>query len=197
MSQEVKLSISLMEQAIEKVSERAHMTREREIKRIIEALLFSSGEAISIEKIKEVVQTSYPIRSREIEELIEELCQEYREQQRAFQIEQIAGGFLLRTSPEMYPFLEHFYMDKRGEKLSKAATEVLAIIAFRNPITKREIEKIRGVDCSGTMAALLERGLIEPVGRKEAPGRPMQYGVTKQFLQHFGLKNLQELTVHA
>lgn len=191
MSQE----LNLIEQVIERVSERKHLSREREIKRIIEALLFASSEAISLSKLKDIIGITYPIRSRELEALIEELKQEYRKEERAFQIDQIAGGYLLRTLPHMHPYIEELHQDRRGEKLSHAATEVLAIIAFRSPITRREIEKLRGVDCTATIAALVERGLIETVGRKEAPGKPLQYGVTKQFLQHFGLNDLKELAL--
>lgn len=187
--------VNLIEQAIEKVSERTHVTREKEIKRIIEALLFASSEPILLEKLREVIATTYPIRSREVERLVGELSHEYQQQQHAFQIDHLAGGYLLRTISSMRPYIEQLYQDRRGEKLSHAATEVLAVVAYKSPITRREIEKLRGVDCSGTLASLLERGLIEPVGRKEAPGRPLQYGVTKQFLQHFGLKNVQELTL--
>jgi len=191
MSQE----LNLIEQVIETVSERRHQNRDHEIKRILEALLFSTSEAVPLEKLREVITAAYPIKSRELEKLIEELAQDYKREGRAFQIDEIAGGYLLRTAPPMRPYVEQLYQDRRGEKLSQAATEVLAVVAFRSPITRREIEKIRGVDCSGTVAALIERGLIEPVGRKEAPGRPLQYGVTKQFLQHFGLKDLSALTV--
>jgi segregation and condensation protein B len=191
MSQE----LNLIEQAIEKVSKHAFSNRDQEIKRIIEALLFSSSEAISLDKLREVINSSYPVKSREVAKLLEELSQEYKRESRAFQIDEIAGGYLLRTAPYMRPYVELLYQDRRGEKLSQAATEVLAVVAFRSPITRREIEKIRGVDCSGTIASLLERGLIELVGRKETPGRPVQYGVTKQFLQHFGLKDLKAFTV--
>ncbi|MCH9625101.1 MAG: Segregation and condensation protein B [Chlamydiales bacterium] len=186
--------LNLIEQAIETVAERSYNTLDREIKQIVEALLFSSSEAIPLQKIKDIVQTAYPIRTRELKELIEALAQEYKEEQRAFQIDEIAGGYLLRTNSTMRPFIEKLLSDRRGEKLSVAATEILAVIAYRSPITRREIEKIRGVDCSGTVAALVERGLIQAIGRKEAPGRPMQFGITKLFLQHFGLKDLQDLS---
>lgn len=188
--------LNLIEQSIETVAERTHLTKEQEIKQILEALLFSSSEALSLTKMKEVINVAYPIRTSEIKKMITELSQEYRDQKRAFKIDEIAGGYLLRTLPHMRPFLEKLLSDRRGEKLSQAATEVLAVIAYRGPITRREIEKIRGVDCSGTVYALVERGLIEAVGRKEAPGRPMQYGTTKLFLQHFGLKDETELAQH-
>lgn len=188
-------ALNLIEQAIEKVAERSSPTREQEIKRIVEALLFASNEALSLEKIKDIITASFPIRSRDLEKLIDTLAQEYRKEGRAFQIDQVAGGYLLRTTPQMRPYIELLHQDRRGEKLSTAATEVLAIVAYRSPITRREIEKLRGVDCSGVVAALIERELIEPVGRKEAPGRPLQFGITKRFLQHYGLKDLQELMI--
>lgn len=186
--------LNLIESAIEKVSERSHQNRHREIKRILEALLFSSSEAVPLEKLREVISATYPIRSRELANLLDELGEEYNQEGRGFQLDQIAGGYLLRTTCQMRPYVEQLHQDRRGEKLSQAATEVLAVVAFRSPITRREIEKIRGVDCSGTVAALLERGLIEPVGRRETPGKPIEYGVTKQFLQHFGLKDLKSLS---
>lgn len=189
--------LNFIEEAIEKVAMRNQFTREQEIKRIIEALLFASTNALALEKLREIINLTYPIRSREVEELIEELAHEYKKEKRAFQIDFIAEGYLLRTSPELSEHVEKLFHDRRGEKLSQAAREVLAIVAYRSPITRREIENLRGVDCSGTVISLVERGLIEAVGRKDAPGRPLQYGITKQFLQHFGLKDLSDLTATA
>lgn len=186
-------ALNLIESTLEKVAQKAHPTREQEIKRIIEALLFASGDALPLEKIREVVNTTFPVRSKEIKQCIDLLTQEYRAQKRAFQVDYLAGGYLLRTDPDMRYYIEQLFQDRRGEKLSNAAAEVLAIIAYKGPITRREIEKLRGVDCSGTMASLTQRGLIEGVGRKEAPGRPLQYGVTPMFLQHFGISNAEEL----
>lgn len=188
------MSLNLLEDTFETTAERSHSTRDREMKRIIEALLFASSEPLPLQKLKEVIQTHYPVRSGELKKLIETLSQEYENEGHAFQIAEIGGGYLLRTVEEMRPFLDVLHQDRRGDKLSRAATEVLAIIAYRQPITRREMEEIRGVDCSGTVISLMERGLIEPIGRKEAPGRPIQYGVTKQFLQYFGLKDLEDLT---
>lgn len=187
------MSLNLLEDSFETTTKRTFSTREREIKRIIEAVLFASNEPIALQKIKEIIQTQYPIRSQELQKLIQTLQQEYENEGHAFEICEVAGGYLLRTIEQMRPFLELLYSDRRSEKLSQAATEVLAIIAYRQPITRREMEAIRGVDCSGVVISLVERGLIEPVGRKEAPGRPIQYGITKRFLQHFGLNDLNEL----
>lgn len=187
------MSLNFLEKTVAKTDKRSHHTRDREIKQILEALLFSSHEAISLAKFKEIISISFPIQIKEIEETLQELKQEYLKEGRAFQIDEIGGGYLLRTIEEMHPYIELLHQDRRGEKLSRAATEVLAIIAYRQPITRREIEDLRGVDSSGTVTSLLERGLIEPVGRKETLGRPVQFGITKLFLQHFGLKDLQEL----
>lgn len=188
------MSLNLLEETFETTTERTHSTRDREIKRIIEALLFASSEPLPLHKLKEVIQTHYPIRSNELREMIANLSQEYKNEGHAFQITEVGEGFLLQTVKEMHPYVEQLHLDRRGEKLSRPATEVLAIIAYRQPITRREMEQIRGVDCSGTVVSLVERGLIEPVGRKEAPGRPIQYGTTKQFLQHFGLKSIEDFT---
>lgn len=162
-------------------------------KRIIEALLFASNEPLPFKKIHEVVDTFHEFKPRIIRDLILELQQEYLSQQRAFRLVEIAQGFLLRTCEEYGPFLEALHRNKRTEKLTQASAEVLAIIAYRQPITRPQIEAIRGVDCSGIVQNLLERQLIEPVGKLEAPGRPTLYSITKDFLKHFGLRDLEEL----
>ena len=162
-------------------------------KRIIEALLFACSDPLSFTKIREVVDTFEPLKPRILRDLIIELQQEYLSQQRSYRIEEIADGFLLRTCEEYSPFIDLLYRNKRSEKLSQASAEVLAIIAYKQPITRPQIEAIRGVDCSGIIQNLLERQLIEPTGRLEAPGRPTLYGTTKDFLQHFGLRDTQEL----
>ncbi len=163
------------------------------LKRVIEALLFTSADPLPLAKIREVTDTILPLRPRQLRELLDELKQEYIAQQRAFKLEEIAQGYVLRTHEEYASYLELFYKQKRGEKLSPASTEVLAIIAYRQPITKPQIDAIRGVDSSGTLAQLIERELVEPVGKLEGPGRPNLYGTTKEFLKHFGLKDLNEL----
>ena len=99
----------------------------------------------------------------------------------------------MRTCEEYSPFVDLIHRNKRTEKLSQASAEVLAIIAYRQPITRPQIEAIRGVDSSGILQNLLERQLIEPTGKLEAPGRPTLYGTTKDFLQHFGLRSAEEL----
>lgn len=187
----MRQEINLFEQQLEVVKQE-HTPRQM-IKKIIEGLLFASNEPLLLQKIKEIVETKYSVRSKEILELIYELQQDYHKNQHAMQIDEIAGGFLLRSSADLSPFIELLLKERRSEKLSKAAMEVLAIITYRSPITRSAIESIRGVDCSGALYSLLDRNLIEITGRLEVPGRPCQYGVTKKFLQHFGLNDTREL----
>ncbi len=163
------------------------------LKRVMEALLFASHDPLPLAKLREITDTILPLRPRDLRQMLDELKQDYLTQQRAFRLEEIAQGYVLRTYEEYAPYLDQLYRQRRGEKLSYASTEVLAIIAYRQPITRPQIDAIRGVDSSGTIMQLLERQLIEPVGKLEAPGRPTLYGTTKEFLKHFGLKDLSEL----
>jgi|GEM_PF-935408 len=162
-------------------------------KRVVEALLFSTNEPISFNKIREITDTIYFFKPRVLREIIDELQNDFISKQLVYRLEEIAEGFLLRTSEEFGPYLNLLYRNKRIEKLSQAAAEVLAIIAYRQPVTRPQIDSIRGVDSTGVIQALLERQLIEPLGKLEAPGRPMLFGITKDFLKHFGLKDLAEL----
>lgn len=163
------------------------------LKHVVEALIFTSADPLPLAKIREVTDTITPLRPRQLRAVIEELKQEYLSQQRAFKLDEIAQGYVLRTHEEYAPYLDLLYRQRRAEKLSPASTEALAIIAYRQPITRPQIDAIRGVDSSGTVMQLLERQLIEPVGKLDAPGRPTLYATTKEFLKHFGLKDLNEL----
>lgn len=185
------LEINLLD--IEKTESRTNLTKPKEIKRILEGLLFSSSEPVTLEKMREIISTLYPIKTREIKTFLDDLNKEYRCQERAFQIDEVGEGYLLRTTEEVAPYVSLLHHNRRGEKLSHAATEVLAIIAYKGPITRPEVDALRGVDSSGTIAALVERGLIEGVGRKESPGRPMQYATTARFLNYFGIKKIDDL----
>ncbi|KAF3361933.1 Segregation and condensation protein B [Chlamydiales bacterium STE3] len=162
-------------------------------KRIIEALLFASSEPLSFQKIVEVISSFAPFKARAVKELIEDLKVDYISQERAFRLEEVATGYTLKTCEEYSSYIEMLFRSKRGEKLSQAAAEVLAIIAYKQPITRPQIDALRGVDSSGTIHNLLERQLIEATGKLEAPGRPTLYGITQHFLSHFGLRNINEL----
>lgn len=166
------------------------------IKRIIEALLFASPEPLSFQKIREILETKLPLKPKIVKDALEDLQDDYIYQQRSFRLEETAEGYLLKTTEEFAPFIEQLFRNKRVEKVSQAQAEVLAIIAYKQPITKPEIDSIRGVDCSGTLHILLERQLIQAMGKQEAPGRPTLYGITSHFLSHYGLKDLSELNVN-
>lgn len=175
--------------ALEQVSEQIR----QHAKRVIEALLFTTHEPLTLQKIRDVTDTFSALAPRHIRLILEELKQEYISRQSAFRLEEIAQGYVLRTHEEYAPYIELLQRQRRGEKLSYAATEVLAIIAYRQPVTRPQIDAIRGVDSSGTLMQLLERQLVEPLGKLEAPGRPTLYGTTREFLKHFGLKDIGEL----
>lgn len=161
-----------------------------EAKRIIEALLFASEKPISVDQIKEVL-TEFD--SREIRTILLELKCEYENLGRSFRIYEIAGGFQMATEPVYAQHLKAFYKAKFKDKLTRPALETLAIIAYRQPITKAEIEDIRGVNVDGVIKSLAERVLVKVAGRKDAPGRPIIYSTTKEFLDRFGLNSLSEL----
>lgn len=165
----------------------------KQLKRVIEALLFSSNEPVSLQRIRDVTDTLCPSKPREIKEILIELQHEYLSQARSFRLEEIGEGFLLRTCEEYSPYIDLLLRNRRSEKLSQASAEVLAIITYKQPITRPQIDAIRGVDSSGSVQNLLERELIEAVGKLEVAGRPTLYATTRSFLKHFGLKDLKEL----
>lgn len=165
----------------------------QQVKRLIEALLFASSEPLSFQKIREICDEVYPLKPKALADLIDDLREEYISQGHSFRLEEIGEGYLLRTCEEYGRYIEKLGYSKRQEKLSQAALETLAIISFRGPITRPEIERIRGVDSTGTVQNLLERELVEAAGKLEAPGRPLLYRVTPHFLKYFGLKDTSEL----
>jgi segregation and condensation protein B len=154
----------------------------------IEALLFTSGNPVSVQKLSEILE----IDRENVITLLEELKQDMAGSDRGLTIVEVAGGYQLCTKPELSPVLEKM-VEVQEAKLSLAAMETLAIIAFKQPVTKQEIENIRGVKVDGVVTTLVDRALIKEVGRKEAIGRPILYGTTYDFLKCFGLKNLDEL----
>lgn len=174
----------------EPVNERGERTR---LKKIVEAVLFASSDPISFNRLREILETKLSFKPKTLRDALENLQEEYEEQQRGFRLEETEHGYLLKTREEYGAYVEQLFRNKRTEKLSQAAIEVVAIIAYKQPITKPQIDAIRGVDCSGTIQALQERTLIEAVGKLEAPGRPTLYGTTALFLTHFGLRSLKDL----
>jgi len=163
---------------------------ENNVKIVIEALLFASEKPLMLEQIKDVLDN---LPTDEIRKNIEELRGEYEKTNRGMRIVEIAGGFQMITAPLFASFLRKLYKGRRVEKLSTPALETLAIIAYKQPVTRLEIESIRNVNVDGMIKTFLGKGLVRIAGRKKAPGRPKVYGTTRQFLEHFGLKSLDEL----
>lgn len=157
---------------------------------IIEALLFASDAPLSAD---DLARGEDELDTAGVESAIEALRREYDEQSRAFQVYEIAGGYQLLTRPEYSPHLERFETVPASTRLSGASLEVLAIIVYRQPIGRSEVEEIRGVGSSHVLRSLQDLGLIDVVGRGEGLGRPLLYGTTERFLQHFGFASLDEL----
>jgi segregation and condensation protein B len=158
-------------------------------RRIIEALILSSTEPISAAKLAEIIPYC---KAGQAKDLVNELNTEYAEQDRAFEIWEVAGGYQIRTRAEFSGYLQKLQKE-RALRLSQAALETLAVIAYRQPTTRAEIEEVRGVDAGATVRSLLDRQLIRIAGQREVPGRPMLYGTTRRFLEVFGLENLKNL----
>jgi segregation and condensation protein B len=163
---------------------------ENNVKSVIEALLFSSDRPLTIDQVRSVLGHMQP---SDIRGVIEELKKEYETSRRGMRITEIAGGFQMITATDFAVFLKKLYKERRVERLSRQALETLAIIAYKQPLTRMEIEAIRNVNVDNMITNLAEKNLIRISGRKKAPGRPFVYGTTKQFLEHFGLKSLDEL----
>jgi len=166
---------------------------------IIESLLFGSDEPLTIRTIIEILRTpdeSGPrirVREEDVLEIIRQLNSEYVESGRSFRVIQVAGGFQFATMPEFAEWLGRMAKDKAKRKLSTAALETLAVIAYKQPVTKPEIEAIRGVNADYAIQKLMERNMVTIVGRAATPGRPLLYGTTEDFLKHFGVNDLAEL----
>ena len=161
-----------------------------ELKKALEALLFVSHDPLSLEKLASVLEgISKPF----IRTAFQHLQSEYEETGRGLQIMEVAGGYVMVTRPEQSSYIKRLAKAKPSPKVSKSALEALAIVSYKQPITRAEIEKIRGVETSGVLRTLLDQKLIRIVGRQDIPGRPILYGTSKQFLQRFGLRDLRDL----
>ena len=165
-----------------------------DIKKIIEALLFVSDKPLLNREIKAVIKEDLP-ENVKLEDIMTELQQEYVQLNRAYELKFVADGWTFATKPEYSPWIKKLLKEKTILKLSPSAMEVLAIIAYKQPITRAEIDNVRGVDSGGVIDTLTDRKFIKIVGRKETLGRPLLYGTTQEFLRHFGLSHLSELPV--
>jgi segregation and condensation protein B len=157
---------------------------------MIEALLFASDAPLSA---ADLLRIDERLDEDTVEAVIQELRTEYEQTERSFQVYEVAGGYQLLTRPEFVTVLERYDSVPQPARLSVPALEVLAIIAYRQPLGRAEIEDIRGVGSSGVLRTLQERELIDAVARGEGLGRPLLYGTTQKFLEHFGFRSLEDL----
>lgn len=163
---------------------------ERELRGIVESLLFVSPEPLSVQRLVAIMGD---VTKADVAQALRGLGEELEQEGRGVRLAEIAGGFRLVTKQEYATWIKRLDKTKSAAKLSRSALESLAIIAYKQPIVRSEIEEIRGVETSGVVRTLLERKLVRIVGRKEVPGRPIMYGTTKFFLEHFGLNDLTQL----
>lgn len=161
----------------------------QDIKHIIESLLFVSETPLSIRRMAEVLDLDDLAAVRNA---VRRLSDEYDRRKGGFYLSEVAGGYQLRTRPEHKAWIQRM-LQSGPSRLSRAAMETLAIVAYRQPVLRSDVEHIRGVDCGGVLRALLERKIIKILGRKEMPGRPLLYGTTRKFLEIFNLKDLKDL----
>ncbi|MCH9632842.1 MAG: Segregation and condensation protein B [Chlamydiae bacterium] len=162
------------------------------IKQVLEALFFASNSPLSLKKIQAILKDEFELDKKKLREEVAHLQEDYSSEGRAFEIKEIAEGYILQSKPEFETYLQKLYPTK-AIKLAPSSLEVLAIVAYRQPITRAEIEHIRGVDCSYSLTQLLERQLVSNQNKLDAPGQPSLFETTPFFLEYFGLKNLKEL----
>jgi len=177
-----------------------------ELKFILESILFSAQQPLSPKELRDLLAaaaehdeegTAKPFKKTSADAIstaLEELAREHNDAARSYRLVCVAGSWQFASEPEYAPWIKALVGHRnRPARLSQPALETLAIIAYRQPLTRTEIEQVRGVAVDGVMQTLLERGLVEQTGRAEIPGRPMQYGTTSAFLEYFGLKGLEDL----
>ncbi len=164
------------------------MERE-ELKSIVENILLASDQPVTPDDLQSTLMNG--TEKSELQSLLKELQEEY--QSRNLKIEEIAGGYQLCTRPEYSEWVRKFLKLDKTTKLSQPSLDTLSIIAYKQPLTKQEVEEIRGVDCGGVIRTLLDKKIVGPAGRKKVPGRPIMYRTTRKFLEYFGLKDLVDL----
>jgi segregation and condensation protein B len=159
------------------------------LKAIIEALMFASPEPLTLKALLKLLDTEP---REEVEAAIAALKQDY-DRPGGLQIVEVAGGYQIVTRPELHEWVRRLFHERTTQKLSVAALETLAVVAYRQPVTAPEIAEIRGVNAAGVLGTLVERHLVKVVGRKQVVGRPFLYGTTREFLERFGLNDLSDL----
>lgn len=155
----------------------------------VEALLFVSDEPVSAARLSRLLEAT----PGEVESILAELSQEYQEAERGFQLREVAGGWRLYTHPAHHEVIEQYVLSWDTRRLSQAALEALAVIAYHQPVTRAGVNAVRGVNSEGVVSSLIEKGLVREVGRDKNQGNAILYGTTRTFLEKFGLKDLGEL----
>lgn len=163
----------------------------KEKKALIEALLFTWGDPLHIKEIEKILEIS----QKEIRKLLDEMKEEFDYNRRGLQIIKIENSYQLGTRPEHYEYINKLNPPKRADSLSNAALETLSIIAYKQPVTKLEIEDIRGVKCDKSIQTLLDKEMIREAGRLEKTGKPIIYATTSEFLKAFGFQSLKDLPI--
>ncbi|MDH5757758.1 MAG: SMC-Scp complex subunit ScpB [Nitrospinota bacterium] len=158
-------------------------------KAVIENILFVADSPLPTARI--VTVFGGEMTEEQVVAALAELTEEYSD--RSLRIVEVAEGWRMQTRPEYAPWIATFFKMEKGQKLTRASLEVLAIVAYRQPITRTEMDEIRGVDCGGVLRGLIDKGLVKTMGRRRAPGKPMMYGTTSKFLEFFGLARLSDL----
>jgi segregation and condensation protein B len=161
----------------------------RYLRRAMEAILFLADEPLHAATLAQILER----RRREVEAMLEMFAEDLEARGSGIALRQIAGGWRLMTHPEADPYVEQFVLSSRHARFTKASLESLAIVAYKQPVTRHQVSSIRGVDSDGVLRALVQRGLVEEVGREDGPGRPVLYGTTSQFLERLGLPSLADL----
>ena len=169
---------------------RGNLEDEDNFHSIVEALLFASDVPLSTQRISSLLEKVAP---HQVEQIIDELSEKYQQENCSFSIRKVAGGYQMYTLPDFKSWIEKLLKVHQTQKLSPEALEALAIIAYKQPVVKSEIEHIRGVDSDWVIRGRLEKNLITIVGRKKSLGRPLLYGTTPEFLSYFGLNSISDL----
>lgn len=162
---------------------------EREMMAIVESILYIAGDPIELKSIAELLNVDI----RQAKKLLNNMADCYNFERRGLQIISVNDKYQLGTRPEHSEYIEQFIGQEHGQSLSQAVLESLAIVAYKQPITKAEVEAIRGVKCDHTLSVLSKRGYIKEVARRDTPGRPIEYGTTELFLRNFGLTTIEDL----
>lgn len=165
------------------------------LKQNIEALIFASENSISIDEIQNCLKSVYgwELAIDQIRDCVDELKEKYTSPDFSFELNEIANGFRFLSKPDYFSAIQVFIQQKNKKRLSTAALETLSIIAYRQPISKAELEQVRGVSCDYSIQKLLEKELIEIIGKSDSPGKPIIYGTSKIFMDYFGLKDPKDL----